>query len=104
MVKISETLSGEERKRYIKLLKEFMDKFTWSYEYLKIYDTNIIQHKIPLKPNTKPFRHKLRRINHDLLPVIEKEVKKILDAKIIIIPRYSTWVANLVPVHKKMVK
>ena len=50
MVKVSKYFSDEERKRYIKLLKEFIDIFAWSYEYLKIYDTNIIQHKIRLKP------------------------------------------------------
>ena len=33
--------------------------------------------------------------------VIEKEVKKILDAKIFVPLRYSEWVANLVPVRKK---
>jgi hypothetical protein len=36
-----------------------------------------------------------------LLPIIEKEVKKLLDAKIIVPLRYSEWVANLVPVRKK---
>ena len=36
-----------------------------------------------------------------LLPVMEKEVKKLLDEKIIIPLRYSEWVANLVPVRKK---
>jgi hypothetical protein len=33
--------------------------------------------------------------------MIEKKVKKLLDAKIIIPLRYSTWVANLVPIRKK---
>ena len=56
---------------------------------------------MPLKPNVKPFRQKLRRINHDLFPIIEKEVKKLLDAKIIVPLRYSSWVENLVPVRKK---
>jgi hypothetical protein len=36
-----------------------------------------------------------------LLPVMEKEVKKLLDAQIIVPLRYSEWVANLVPVRKK---
>jgi hypothetical protein len=54
-----------------------------------------------LKPGVKPFRQKLRQINPILLPVIEKEVKKLLDAKIIVPLRYSDWVANLVPVRKK---
>ena len=68
---------------------------------MKTYDTSIIQHKVPLKPNIKPFRHKLRRINTALFPIIEKEVKKLMDAKIIVPLRYSSWVANLVPVRKK---
>ena len=33
--------------------------------------------------------------------MIEKEVKKLLDAKIIVPCRYSSWVDNLVPVRKK---
>jgi hypothetical protein len=36
-----------------------------------------------------------------LLPVMEKGVKKILDAKNIVPLRYSKWVVNLVPVRKK---
>jgi hypothetical protein len=54
-----------------------------------------------LKEESKPFRQKLRQINPMLLPIIEKEVKKILDAQIIIPLRYSEWVANLVPIRKK---
>lgn len=49
----------------------------------------------------KPFIQKLRQINPILLPMDEKEVKKILDAKIIVPLRYSDWVANLVPVRNK---
>ena len=71
MVKISKALTAKQRKRYIKLLKEYVDVFSWSYEDLKTYDTGIIQHKVPLKPNVKPFKQKLRRINLALFPVIE---------------------------------
>jgi hypothetical protein len=35
---------------------------------------------------------------------MEREVKKLLDAQIIIPLRYSDWIANLVPVRKKMGK
>jgi hypothetical protein len=68
---------------------------------LRTFDTYIIKHKIPLKPGVKPFKQKLRQINPILLPIIETEVKKFLDAKIIVPLRYSKWVANLVPVKKK---
>jgi hypothetical protein len=82
-------------------LKEFADVFAWTYENLRTYDTSIIENMIPLKEDTKPFRKKLRQINPMLLPILEKEVKMILDAKIIIPLRYSEWVANLFPVRKK---
>jgi hypothetical protein len=36
-----------------------------------------------------------------LLPIMDREVKKLMDAQIIMPLRYSEWVANLVPVRKK---
>ena len=84
MIKKLKYLSVEQRNMYIKLLKEYVDILSWSYEDLKTYDTRIIQHKVPLNPNVNPFRQKLRRINLSLFPVIDKDVKKLLDAKIIV--------------------
>jgi hypothetical protein len=100
-VKLSRSLTEEQRVEYIKLLKEFVDVFAWTYKDLKTYDTSVIEHKIPLKEEAKPFKQKLRQINPMLLPIMEREVKKLLDAQIIVPLRYSEWVANLVPVRKK---
>jgi hypothetical protein len=36
-----------------------------------------------------------------LLPIIEKELKRLLNAKIIVPLRYSEWVENLAPIRKK---
>ena len=66
-----------------------------------MYDTSVINHIIPIKEDAKPFRQKLRRINPLLLPLIEKEVKKLFEAKIILELRHSRWLANVVPVRKK---
>jgi hypothetical protein len=100
-VKLSSSLTKEQRDEYTKLLREFFDVFAWTYEDLKIYDTSFIEHKIPLKEEDNPFRKKLRQINPMLFLVMEREVKKLLDAQIIVPLRYSKWVANLVPVRKK---
>jgi hypothetical protein len=62
-------------------MKEFSYVFAWSYEYLKEYDTSIIQHTIPIKENEKPFRQKLRIINPLPLLLIEKEVRKLFDVR-----------------------
>jgi hypothetical protein len=56
---IGKTVSKEERKAYLKLFKEYQDVFAWSYRDLKTYDTRIIQHTIPLKPEVKPFQQNL---------------------------------------------
>ena len=102
MVKLSSELSREIKDKYIQLLKKNVDVFAWPYEDLKVYDTEVIQHIIPLKENEKPFRQKLRRLNPLLLPVIEMEIKKLFEAKIIVSLRHSKWLANVVPVRKKM--
>jgi hypothetical protein len=101
MVKLSKSLPPEKKFKYIELFKEYSDVFAWGYEDLKSYDTNIIQHRIPIKEEKKPFRQKLRRINPKLLPLIEKEIKKMYDAKIIVPLQFSQWVSNLVPTRKK---
>ena len=45
-----------EKVAFMRLFKEYKDVFTWIYEDLKTYDTNIIQHIIPLKEDAKPFQ------------------------------------------------
>jgi hypothetical protein len=76
---LSSNLSREHRAKYVELLKEFSDVFSWTYEDLRTYYTSIIEHKIPLKEEVNPFRQKLRQINPMMLPTMEKEVKNILD-------------------------
>jgi hypothetical protein len=47
-VKLSKYLSAKQKQKYVELLKEYREVFAWSHKDLKIYDSNIIQHKIPL--------------------------------------------------------
>jgi hypothetical protein len=101
MVNLSKHLSPEVKKDYIKLMKVFPDVFAWSYNDMKVYDTKVIQHFIPLKEYQNPFKKNLRWINPFLFSLIKKEVKNIFDTKIVVSLRFSKWVANLVPVIKK---
>ena len=99
MVKLSKALSPEVRAEYVSLLSSFADVFAWDYSNLKTYDTSIIQHTIPIKPNQKPFRQKLRRINPKLLLSIEKEVNRLLFLSNFLIG-YPIWC----PLGKRQVK
>jgi hypothetical protein len=100
-INLSSKLTTDEKSKYCSVFKEFSDVFAWKYSDLKTYDPDIIQHKIPLEKDTVPFKKKLRPISPLLLPVIEREMKNLLDAKIIVPLRYSKWIANLVIVRKK---
>lgn len=101
MAKLSKTLPPKTKDKYISLMATFAYVFAWDYSYLKTYDTNIIQHTIPIKPNQKPFTQKMRRINPKLLPSIEKEVNRLYKSGIIVPIRFLVWISNLVPVRKR---
>jgi ribonuclease HI len=94
-------LTTNQRSEYCNIMKEFNDVFAWKYSDLKNYDPEVIQNNIPLEKDTIPFKQKLRPISPLLFPVIEREIKKLLDARIIMPLRYSKWIANLVIVRKK---
>ena len=65
-------------------MKEYSDVFSCSYKDLKAYNTSIIQHTIPIKKDEMSLKKNLRRMNPKLLPMVEKEIKKLFKAKIIV--------------------
>jgi hypothetical protein len=64
--------SEQEKATFIKFFKEFKDVFAWTYDDLKTFDPNIIQHVIPMKPQTLLFQQKLRKMH----PKLELTLKK----------------------------
>ena len=54
-----------------------------------------------MKPQTRPFQQKLRKMHPKLESTIKKELNKLLTAKIIFSVRHTQWVSNLVHVRKK---
>jgi hypothetical protein len=55
-VNLASHLSEKQRADYGELLKEFADIFAWQYDDLKDFDTEVIQHKIPLNKDTKQLK------------------------------------------------
>ena len=101
VIKIARSLSPGAKLKYISLMREYSNVFAWSYSDLKDYDTSIIQHTIPIKKDEMSFKQKLRRMNPKLLPLVEKEIKKLFESKIIMALKFSHWIVNLVLVRKK---
>jgi len=51
-INLGNVCSEQERSTFIKLFKEYKDVFAWTYDDLKTFNPNIIQHIIPMKPQT----------------------------------------------------
>eukprot|EP00253_Pinus_taeda_P021619 PITA_21619 len=88
-----------ERQEFFCLFKQYQYVFACTYDDLKTYDTQIIQHVIPIKEGVKPFQQKLRKVHSSLEPLIQKELNNLLDARIIYKVRDSMWVSNFVHVR-----
>jgi hypothetical protein len=56
--------------------------FAWSYEDLRGFDPNVIQHAIHIKEEEKLIRQKQRPINPSLEATMRKEVHKIINGDI----------------------
>lgn len=79
-VKVGTILGAEIKQGLIKLLKEYVDVFAWSYQDMPGLDPDIVVHKLPLKPDCLPIKQKLRRTRPDMSLKVRDEVKKQLDA------------------------
>ena len=49
LINLSTGLNADQMSKFCSLIKEFADVFSWECSDLKTYDTNIIQHRIPLE-------------------------------------------------------
>ena len=69
-VNLGNCCSPGERNKFISLFKQYKDVFAWTYEEIKTYDTNIIQHIILIRSGVKPYQQPLRRMHPKLQPLI----------------------------------
>lgn len=55
-VKIGASLVELIHSELVKLHCEYVDVFAWSYQYILRLDTNIIEHRLTLKPECPPVK------------------------------------------------
>jgi hypothetical protein len=65
-------------------------------------DHSIVEHRLPIKPDFKPYKQPPQKIYKDeVLADVKKEVERLIDANFIRPCRYAEWISNIVPVYKK---
>jgi hypothetical protein len=68
--KIGAQCSDKKKMKFVELLGEFQDLFSWSYKDLPGFDIGIILHAIPIKEGIKPGRKKQIHVNPALRETI----------------------------------
>ena len=101
LVKIGVNFPKDMKFELIALLKEFKEIFAWSYQDMPGLDTEIVVHRIPVKPECPPLWQALQRMKSEIILKIKEEVEKQWKASFLIAIAYSDWVTNIVPVPKK---
>ncbi|KAI5344076.1 hypothetical protein L3X38_011953 [Prunus dulcis] len=99
---ISTLLNCSEEESYHQLLLEYKDVFTWTYKEMPGLDPKVAVHHLAVKPGTRPIKQTQRRFRPELLSQIEAEVDKLIAIGFIREVKYITWIANIVPVKKKI--
>jgi len=67
----------------LKVLREHKEAIGWTLCDIKGISLSIVQHRIHLEENAKPYIDYQRRLNHTLQEVVKKEIIKWLDREII---------------------
>jgi hypothetical protein len=99
---ISTNLDSGFREEFIKLLKEYKDRFAWDYSEMPGLDRSIVEHQLPIKPSCRPYKQAPQKIYKDeVLVDVKKEVERLIEANFIRPCRYAEWISNIVPVYKK---
>ena len=88
VVKIGSQLCPEAKKGLIDLLREYSDMFAWSYQDMPGLDSEIMKHRLSLKPEHPPVKQKLRRTHPDMEVKIKEEVQKQIDASFLVTAEY----------------
>ena len=98
---LSGFLEIDEEVAYMNILKEYRDVFAWSYKEMLGLNPRVAVHQLAVKNGSRPVKKAQRRFRPDLIPLIENEVNKLIEAGFIREVKYPTWISSIVPVRKK---
>lgn len=64
-------------------------------------EPSVAMHRLNISKEKKPVKQAQRQFHPDLIPLIEKEVSKLIKVGFIREVKYLKWISNIVPVKKK---
>lgn len=100
-LKVGKDVPQRDRERLIHFCDEYVGVITWSYDELKGYNLEVMQHTIELEEGENHVRQKQRPINPKIESLMSQELQKLISSKLIYPIKHNTQVSNLVSVQKK---
>ncbi|GKV39528.1 hypothetical protein SLEP1_g47286 [Rubroshorea leprosula] len=79
-------------------LDEYKDCFAWDYSKMLGLDRNLVEHRLPIRPDFKPFKQPPRRMSPEVTLKVKEEIERLLKVGFIRTSRYVEWLSNVVPV------
>jgi len=98
---LSAKINKEFRDRIVELLKVYKDCFAWDYNEMPGLSREMVELKLPIRPDKKSVKQIPRRFAPQVLSKIKEEIERLLKSRFIRSARYVDWLANIVPVVKK---
>ena len=91
---LDESIIGIEREDYLKMLDGFPNLLANSYSL--VCQVTLVEHKIDLKPQSKPMVQRLRQLGVVQADVVKKEVTNVLQAGFIFPVENLEWISHVV--------
>jgi hypothetical protein len=88
-VTIGAHLNPEEEEKLIQFLNKNKDVFAWSAKDLQGLDRDIIEHTLETDEKVMPKKQKLQKMSEEKVKVVEAEVQRLQNAKVIREVKYS---------------
>ena len=73
---ISQWLSQDFKEKFVEMLKEFKDCFTWEYNEMLGLSRELVEHQLPLKPHVQPVKQAPQRFAPEVLSKIKEEIER----------------------------
>ena len=103
-------LNSEYKADLIKLLKEYVDRFAWSYSGMPGLSRDLVDHQLPIKAGFRPYKQPARHFNPAMYDRIKEEINRLLNVCILfaasvlilktgLFPRWTAWLGFVIAVY-----
>jgi hypothetical protein len=98
---VNKNLNADYKAKLIKLLREYVDYFAWSYSEMSGLSCELVEHRLSIKDGFKPYKQPVWRLNPDIYDCVKEEVNHLLEANFIRPCWYVNWISNIILIEKK---